>query len=161
MMDKIDKNILDALQHDASLSNQALADYIALSPTPCLRRTRMLEKQGYIKKKVAILDAEKLGLELSVMCLVELKEHTPEVMEDFQAHIQTIPEVMQCYLITGQTADYLLQVVIPDLKAFEYFLLKKLTKIPGVANVHSSFVLKKICDKTQYPLDQLRLSKQI
>ena len=139
-MDRIDKKILEILQSNCQISNQELADLVALSPSPCLRRVKLLEDNGYIKKQVALLNPEKLGLTLTVIILVGLKNHQPEVMNGFEETIRFYPEVIQCYLITGQSADYMLRIVVPDLNAYQEFLLSKLTNIDGVSSVHSSFI---------------------
>ena len=154
-MDRIDKKILEALQENSQISNQELADSVALSPSPCLRRVKLLEENGYIKKQVAILNPEKLGLELTAIVLVELNSHKPDVMSTFEETVRLYPEVIQCYLITGQSADYMLKIIVPDLKAYQLFLLGKLTGIDGVSSVHTSFVLHSICDTTALPLDYL------
>ena len=154
-MDRTDKKILEILQENCQISNQELADRVALSPSPCLRRVKLLEENGYIKKQVAILSQEKLGLELTVVVLVGLNSHQPAVMAAFEETVRFFPEVIQCYLITGQSADYLLKIVVPDLDAYQSFLLGKLTSINGVSSVHSSFILRKVCDTTTLPLDYL------
>ncbi len=154
-MDRIDKKILELLQINSQISNQELADQVALSPSPCLRRVKILEENGYIKKQVALLDQKKIGLELTVIVLVGLNSHQPAIMSAFEEAIRSIPEVIQCYLITGQAADYLLKIIVPDLNAYESFLLGKLTGINGVTSVHSSFILRTICDTTALPLTHL------
>ncbi|MCD6056338.1 MAG: ybaO [Gammaproteobacteria bacterium] len=154
-MDRIDKQILTLLQENAGISNQELADKVALSPSPCLRRVKQLEETGIIQKQVALLSAEKLGLQLTVLVLVGIADHSTESMALFEKSIQKLSEVNQCYLITGQSADYLLKVIVPDLNAYQTFLLKKLTCIKGVNTVQSSFVLHPVVDKTALPLDHL------
>ncbi len=152
MMDRIDKKILQVLQTNGHINNLELAEKISLSPSPCLRRVKQLEETGYIKQYVALLDPEKLGLKLTVLVSVGLNSHVPEIMRAFEVTIKTLPEVMFCHLITGQAADYLLKVIVSDMEHYQYFLLKKLIPIKGVANVHSSFVLHSIVDKTSFPL---------
>ncbi|KTC83527.1 Lrp/AsnC family transcriptional regulator [Legionella cincinnatiensis] len=154
-MDRIDKKILDTLQSNCKINNQELADIVALSPSPCLRRVKLLEDHGYIKKEVALLDPEKIGLKLSVIVLVGLDNHQPTVMSHFEEEIRFLPEVIQCYMITGQSADYLLKVIVPDLNAYQTFLLDKLTRINGVSSVQSSFILRTICETTSLPLNHL------
>ena len=154
-MDRIDKKILDLLQSNCQISNQELADLVALSPSSCLRRVKLLEEQGYIKKQVALLAPEKLGLNLTVIVLVGLNNHQPAVMKEFEDTVRFMPEVIQCYLITGQSADYLLKIITPDLNAYQAFLLGKLTCINGVDSVHSSFILREVYDTTKLPLDHL------
>ncbi len=154
-MDRIDKKILEILQADGRISNQELADQVALSPSPCLRRVKQLEDDGYIRHYVALLDPNKIGLQLTIMVSVTLVNHDPKVMKHFEETVASLPEVTQCYLITGQSADYLIKVVVANLDEYQSFLLKKLTIIDGVNQVHSSFVLQRIVDKTALPLDHL------
>ncbi len=154
-MDRTDKKILQILQSNCQINNQDLAEMVALSPSSCLRRVKLLEEQGYIKKQVALLEPEKIGLKLTVIVLVGLNSHQPSVMNKFEETIRFLPEVTQCYLITGQSADYLLKVIVPDLNAYQSFLLGKLTCINGVGSVHSSFILRNICETTALPLDLL------
>ncbi|HHF7386973.1 TPA: Lrp/AsnC family transcriptional regulator, partial [Legionella bozemanae] len=147
--------ILDILQSNCQINNQELADMVALSPSPCLRRVKLLEDNGYIKRMVALLEPEKIGLKLSVIVLVGLNSHQPAVMNQFEEAVRFLPEVVQCYLITGQSADYVLKVIVPDLNAYQSFLLDKLTRINGVTSVQSSFILRTICETTTLPLDHL------
>ncbi|WP_058519225.1 Lrp/AsnC family transcriptional regulator [Legionella parisiensis] len=154
-MDRTDKKILDILQSNCQINNQELADMVALSPSPCLRRVKLLEDNGYIKRMVALLEPEKIGLKLSVIVLVGLNSHQPAVMNQFEEAVRFLPEVIQCYLITGQSADYVLKVIVPDLNAYQSFLLDKLTRINGVTSVQSSFILRTICETTSLPLDHL------
>jgi len=152
MIDRIDKKILEILQLNAQISNQDLAEQVALSPTPCLRRVKLLEEKGYINRYVTLLDPKKLGLHLHIMILVGLDNHSAATIKHFEKAIDSLPEVIQCYLITGQKADYLLKVVMPDMDHYQTFLLKKLVSIKGVDNVQSSFILRNIVDKTALPL---------
>lgn len=156
MLDAIDKKILALLQTNNQISNQDLADKVNLSPSPCLRRVKQLEDEGYIKKQVALLNPEKLGLHLTIMVLIGLDNHSTAKMADFENQIKSLPEVIQCYLIAGQSADYLLKVLVPDMNHYQHFLLKQLLSIKGVSNVHSSFVLQNIIDKTELPLSQIK-----
>jgi Lrp/AsnC family leucine-responsive transcriptional regulator len=154
-MDRIDKKILDLLQIDGKISNQELAERVALSPSPCLRRVKQLEEDGYIRQYVALLDPNKIGLQLTIMVSVGLNSHDSTKMKAFEERIALIPEVIQCYLIAGQSADYLLKVMVSNLEEYQSFLLKKLTVIDGVQHIHSSFVLQRVVDKTSLPLNQL------
>lgn len=154
-MDYVDKKILNLLQNDGKISNQELADRIALSPSPCSRRVKQLEDEGYIRQYVALLDPIKIGLNLTIMVSVALVNHDPKVMKNFEETVASFPEVIQCYLITGQSADYLIKVIVANLNAYQNFLLKKLTVIDGVSQVHSSFVLQHIVDKTTLPLEHV------
>jgi Lrp/AsnC family leucine-responsive transcriptional regulator len=155
-MDRVDKKILGLLQLNSKINNQELAEKISLSPSPCLRRVNQLEENGYITKYVALLDPEKLGLQLTILVSVGLSTHDPKKMAKFEEIIKTLPEVVQCYLIAGQAQDYILKVIVPSLNEYQSFLLGKLTQIDGVRNVHSSFVLRSIIDKTALPLTHIK-----
>lgn len=151
-LDRYDRQILNILQADGRISNQELADRIGLSPSPCLRRVRALEEGGLIVAYRALLDAKALGLTLMALIHISMDQHTPERFGAFEAAIAGIPEVLECLLITGQSADYQLKVVVKDLDAYQELLLKRITGIPGVSGVHSSFVLRKVVDKTAFPV---------
>ncbi|MCR9191436.1 MAG: Lrp/AsnC family transcriptional regulator [Gammaproteobacteria bacterium] len=151
-MDHLDIKILNLLQAQGRISNQDLAEQVALSPSPCLRRVKQLEENGYIRQYVALLDPIKIGLQLTIMVSVTLVNHEPKVMRHFEETVASFPEIIQCYLITGQSADYLIKAVVANLDEYQSFLLKKLTVIDGVNQVHSSFVLQRIIDKTSLPL---------
>jgi Lrp/AsnC family leucine-responsive transcriptional regulator len=154
-MDRIDKKILEILQMDGRISNQELADRVALSPSPCLRRVKQLEDDGYIQQYVALLNPNKVERKLTIMVAIGLTSHDAIKMKHFEEAVTAIPEVMQCYLITGQTADYLLKVMVSNLDEYQIFLLKKLTIIEGVHQVQSSFVLQRIIEKTALPMNHL------
>ena len=151
-LDRYDSQILNILQADGRISNQELADRISLSPSPCLRRVRALEEGGLIVGYRALLDAKALGLTLMALIHISMDQHTPERFSAFEAAIAGIPEVMECLLITGQAADYQLKVVVKDLDAYQELLLKRITGIPGVSGVHTSFVLRRVVDKTAFPV---------
>ena len=152
-LDKIDKRILTELQRNARISNQELADKVGLSPSPCLRRVKNLEEAGLIKDYVTELDASKLGLKLMAIVQVAMDRHTPDRFEQFEATIKTYPQVLECIMITGQSADYQLKVLVKDMDEYQDFLLKKLTRITGVSDVRSSFVLRQIHSTTTLPID--------
>ncbi|MEI7950120.1 MAG: Lrp/AsnC family transcriptional regulator [Gammaproteobacteria bacterium] len=152
-LDKIDKRILTELQRNARISNQELADKVGLSPSPCLRRVKNLEEAGLIKGYVTELDASKLGLKLMAIVQVAMDRHTPDRFEQFEATIKTYPQVLECIMITGQSADYQLKVLVKDMDEYQDFLLKKLTRITGVSDVRSSFVLRQIHSTTTLPID--------
>lgn len=154
-LDRVDVRILQELQRDGGLSNQELAERIGLSPSPCLRRVKQLEETGLIERRVTLLDRRKLGLTLTALIQISMDRHTPERFEVFETKVKTFPEVQECHLITGQEADYLLKVVVPDMDHYQEFLLNKLTRIPGVSGVHSSFVLRRVVDSTELPLGYL------
>lgn len=152
-MDKFDKAILSTLQRQGRISNQELADAIGLSPSPCLRRLRALEEAGYIDSYGARLNGRKLGLSLTAFIHISLDHHTPERFAVFEKKLAKLPEVLECHLITGQQADYLLKVIVKDMDAYQYFLLNKLTTIEGITGVHSSFVLKSPVNDNQLPVE--------
>ena len=151
-LDRYDRRILEELQRDGGLSNQRLAERIALSPSPCLRRVQALEEAGIICRRVALLDPQRLGLALMVLMHISMDRHTPERFEHFEAEISNSPEVMECYLITGHDADYQIKVAVRDMEHFQDFLLHRLTRIEGVTGVHSSFVLRRVVDTTELPV---------
>jgi Lrp/AsnC family leucine-responsive transcriptional regulator len=156
--DSIDRRILDELQRDGGLTNQELAERVGLSPSPCLRRVRALEEAGVIDKRVVLLDGRKLGLTLTALIQISMDRHTPERFEKFEAAVRDCPEVQACYLITGQQADYLLVVIVPDIETYQEFLLGKITRIEGVSGVHSSFVMRRVVDTTALPLKYIDAS---
>ena len=151
-LDRLDRRILEELQRDGGLTNQELAERVGLSPSPCSRRVKQLEDAGVILKRVTVLERQKLGLTLTAISLISMDRHTPERFEAFEARIRQCPEVLECYLITGQDADYLLKVVVPDMEHYQHFLLNKITRIEGVSGVHSSFVMRRVVDSTELPL---------
>lgn len=154
-LDRIDKQLLELLQGNAQWSNLELADKVGLSPTPCARRVKQLEEAGLIKNYVALLDHDKLGLKLTAYIGITMDRHTPERFEQFEAEVMTYPEVIECSVVTGQSADYLIKAVVPDMQFYEQFLLGRLTRIPGVSGVHSSFQLRQVIQRTQLPLNNL------
>jgi Lrp/AsnC family transcriptional regulator, leucine-responsive regulatory protein len=151
LLDAIDWKILDRLQHNARLSNVDLAQAVHLSPSPCLNRVRSLEASGVISKYVTLLDPLQLGLTVSVFISVTLEKQIESALEVFERAILARPEVMECYLMTGD-ADYLLRVLVADVQALERFILDFLTRIPGVGNIRSSFALKQVKYQTALPL---------
>ena len=151
-LDKIDKQILHELQVDARISNLELAERVNLSPTPCARRVKQLEESGIITDHITLLDSEKLGLNLTAMISVTMEKHTAELFEKFEVDAAKLPEVMECYLVTGQDSDFLIKALIRDMRHYEEFLLRRLTKLAGVSGVHTSFVLRQPINKHQLPL---------
>jgi Lrp/AsnC family leucine-responsive transcriptional regulator len=151
-LDRFDKRILTELQKDGGLTNQELAERIGLSPSPCSRRVKQLEEAGIIQQRVTLLDRRKLGLSLTAIIQISMDRHTPERFEAFEAKVRQYPEVQECYLITGQDADYLLKVVVPDMDHYQEFLLDKITRVEGVSGVHSSFVMRRVVESTELPL---------
>ena len=150
--DRYDREILTILQREGRLSNQELADRIGLSPSPCLRRVRVLEESGLISGYRALLDAKKLGLSLMALIGISMDQHTPERFANLESSITDIPEVLECLPITGQQSDYQLKVVVRDMDAYQDLLLNKITRIPGVTGVHTSFVLRKVVDRGVLPV---------
>jgi Lrp/AsnC family leucine-responsive transcriptional regulator len=144
MMDKFDQAILSELQANGRLTNQELAERIGLSPSPCLRRVKALEDAGIIAGYKAIINAEKLGLSLMALIHISMDKHTPERFENFERSVSVLPEVLECLLITGQSADYQLKVQVKDMQAYQELLLHRITRIEGVSGVHTSFVLRSL-----------------
>ncbi|HUF73957.1 MAG TPA: Lrp/AsnC family transcriptional regulator [Gammaproteobacteria bacterium] len=155
-IDSYDIRILAALQEDGGLSNQEIADRVGLSASPCSRRIRLLEEAGVITATVVRLAPGKLGLDLTVLIHIRMDRHTPERFDKFESIVKGYPEVQECYLITGQEADYQLKIIVPNMDEYQRFLLAKITRIEGVIGVHSSFVLRKAIDSTALPLKYLR-----
>ena len=151
-LDRYDRQMLEILQEDGRISNQDLADRIGLSPSPCLRRLRALEDAGIVTGYRALLNAKALGYSLMALIYISMDMHTPERLENFEQQIRQVSEVLECLLITGQDADYQLKVVVRDMDAFQELLLNRITRIQGVTGVHSSFVLRKVIDKTAVPV---------
>lgn len=149
--DKIDYIILHHLQNDGRMSNAELADRVGLSPSPCLRRVKALEDAGILERYVAIVNAKTVGLPINVVINVSLHSQEQSSLQIFQQRIAQCREVMECYLMTGGS-DYMLRVVVPDLDHFERFLADKLTCIPGISNIQSSFALKQLVYRTELPI---------
>jgi Lrp/AsnC family leucine-responsive transcriptional regulator len=139
--DAIDRKILAILQGDGRISLSDLSEKVNLSPSPCLRRIRRLERTGIIARYVAVLDQAKVGLPVSVFVSIKLESQRVEALERFKRAIEKWPEVLECYLMTGPR-DYLLRIVVADLGAYEQFLKQKLTRIDGIASIDSSFALE-------------------
>lgn len=157
-LDTTDLRILEELQLNARITNIDLASRVHLSPSPCLTRVRALEDSGLISRYVTLLDPYELGLSVSVFIQITLERQVERALEAFEEAVQDYPEVMECYLMTGD-ADYLIRVVVPDVQALERFIVNQLSKIPGVANIRSSFALKQVKYKTALPLPRGETSK--
>jgi DNA-binding Lrp family transcriptional regulator len=151
-LDAVDLKILNELQRDGSLSNVELAKRVHLSPSPCLARVKALEQAGVIDRYVALANASVLGLGLNVFISISLKEQSKEALATFEQRIAEHDEVMECYLMTGDS-DYLIRVALPDIAALEKFILEQLTPIAGIEKIRSSFALKQVRYKTALPLD--------
>lgn len=151
-IDATDRRILRELQAEAKLTNVELAERVRLSPSPCLARVRALERNNVIERYVALVRPEALGLSISVFIQVTLERQVETALETFEARMAGFDEVMECYLMTGDS-DYLVRLVVPDIVTLERFIVEELTTIPGVANIRSSFALKQVKYKTALPLD--------
>lgn len=150
-LDAIDLRILAELQADGALSNVALAQRVHLSPSPCLARVKALEASGMIARYVALVNAQALGLGLNVFISISLKTQSREALAEFERRIAEHDEVMECYLMSGDS-DYLIRVALPDIAALERFILEQLTPIKGIEKIRSSFALKQVRYKTALPL---------
>jgi len=153
VLDALDLKILRELQADGGLSNIDLAARVGLSPSPCLRRVRALENAGVIRGRVVLVDPASVGLAVNVFVRVTLERQIEENLAAFERAIENRPEVVECYLMTGES-DYLLRIVVSDLAAYERFLKETLTRIAGVSNIQSSFALGQVKYSTALPLDQ-------
>ncbi len=141
-LDAVDRKILELLQADGRMSLAELAEKVGLSPSPCLRRVRMLE-DGVISRYVAVLDQRAVGLPVSVFVSIKLEKQRQESLDRFAKAIERWPEVLECYLMTG-SRDYWMRVVVPDLDAYERFVKQKLTRVEGIASIESSFALEQV-----------------
>lgn len=150
-LDTTDLRILQELQHDGALSNVELARRVHLSPSPCLARVKALQAAGVITRYVALADPAALGLGLSVFISISLTRQSKAALADFEQRIAQHEEVMECYLMTGDS-DYLMRVAVADIAALERFILDQLTPIPGIEKIRSSFALKQVRYKTALPL---------
>ncbi len=155
-LDRMDRRILEEIQKDGGISNLELAERVGLSPSPCARRVRLLQESGIISRQVTLLDQQKLGLPISIYILVCLDHQAPERLENFDSTVGGWPEVVECALITGSDADYLLKVVMPDMEYYQRFLLDKLNRIEGVSSIRTSFVLRQVIQRTELPLTHIR-----
>jgi Lrp/AsnC family transcriptional regulator len=151
-LDSIDLQILRLLQEDASLSSAQIAERVGLSASPCWRRIQRLERAGLIRRRVALLDPQKLGLGIVVFASVKLTAHGHEALPQFEEAVEKYPEVMECYTVSGGV-DYLLRVVTRDVHSYELFLRNHLTQLPMVAEVHSRIAITQVKYTTAIPLD--------
>ncbi|EJU09947.1 MULTISPECIES: Lrp/AsnC family transcriptional regulator [Sphingomonadaceae] len=150
-LDSIDRRILDELQSDGRITNQELSERVGLSPSPCLRRLKQLEGEGVITRYVALVDPETVGLGVTAFVRVRLDQQDDRHLEAFETAIMQFPEVMECYLMTGE-ADYQLRLLVPSLGTFEDFLRNRLTRIEGVSQVTTSFALRPVVYRTKIPV---------
>ncbi len=151
-MDDIDRKILSLLQRNARMTNAELADRVGLSPAPCLRRVRALEEAGIIRQHATLVDPASVNLGVTVFVQISLDLQVQNRLDRFESAITQRPEVLECYLMTGDS-DYLLRVVVPDVHAYEQFLKETLTRIEGVAGIKSSFALREVRYSTALPLE--------
>jgi Lrp/AsnC family leucine-responsive transcriptional regulator len=154
-LDDIDHRILAALQADGRMTAQQLADRVGLSPSPCSRRVRLLEEAGIVKGYVAVIDQAKVGLPISVFASVKLERQREDDLDRFSQAVARWPEVVDCYLMTGQR-DYLLRIVVSDLESYERFIKDKLTRLDGVASIESSFALGQVKRSHALPIPLLK-----
>lgn len=153
-LDAYDHRILAALQRDGRLSNVQLAEAIGLSPSPCLRRVRLLEEAGVIRRYGADLDRDQVGLGLTVFVGIKVERHHEEQAEAFRRAVVDLPEVISVHLVSGES-DFLLQVVVPDLRAYEHFLTGTLLKLPGLSDIRSNFAISTLKESAPLPLQHL------
>ena len=151
MLDTIDRAILNALQNQGRISNAELAELVNLSPSACHRRVQRLEKDGYIKQYVALLNARKIGLPTTVFVEIRLSAQADEVLDNFEKAVARIPDVLECHLMAG-TADYILKVVAENTEDFARIHRRHLTRLPGVAQMQSSFALRTVFKTTALPV---------
>jgi Lrp/AsnC family transcriptional regulator, leucine-responsive regulatory protein len=142
-LDALDRKILTGLQVNGRMSLAELSDRVGLSPSPCLRRVRNLERAGVITRYVAVIDQRTVGLPVSVFVSIKLEKQKQESLDRFAKAVERWPEVLECYLMTG-SRDYWLRVVVPDLEAYERFVKQKLTRLEGIASIESSFALEQV-----------------
>jgi len=150
-LDRATRRLIEALQRQGRQSAQALAENVGMSATPVWRRLKELEQSGVIRREVVLMDREKLGLAICVWAHVSLVRHTDGAVEDFERMVQSSPEIMECDSITGE-ADYVIKVVVPDMKAYDRFLQERLFKLKGVSSIRSNVVLREVKYETALPL---------
>jgi Lrp/AsnC family transcriptional regulator, leucine-responsive regulatory protein len=155
-IDSTDLRILRALQRDGRLPNVALAEEVNLSPSPCLRRLKRLEDRGVIAGYRAVLDRRRVGLGLTLYVGIKVAGHSDELANALEAAFNEMEEVVSAHIVSGPAADFLVEVVVPDLQAYERLLLKKLLTLPGVVDVNSNFSLRNIKSSGPLPLGHLR-----
>lgn len=151
-LDDIDKKILSILQENGRITNAELASRVGMSPPPMLERVRKLEKKGIIQKYVALINPDAVGKGTMALVSVSLDRHRIRSIDQFTQAIDTLPEVMECYHITGED-DYLLKVAVKDINEYEDFILKKLTKLPALSTIKTSFILSTVKYETKFPVE--------
>lgn len=150
-LDALDRRILTELQQAADLPMQALGDRVGLSHTPCWRRVKRLERRGIIRRRVTLLDADQLDIAVNVLVNVSLKRHQENALNRFEEAVQSVPEIVECYSVSGET-DFLLRVVVRDVAAYEHLLKATLVHLPEVGNLTSTFALRQVKYTTALPL---------
>lgn len=150
-LDAYEKKILRLLQEDAALSNADIAERVGLSASPCWRRIDRLEREGFIKRRVALLDRQKVGLNAQIFAQVKLNAHGRANLDEFAASIREIPEVLECYVLMG-SVDFLLRIVTSDIEAYEKLFFNRLSQLPGVQEVNSTVALSEIKSTTSLPI---------
>ncbi|AZO41414.1 Lrp/AsnC family transcriptional regulator [Mesorhizobium sp. M7D.F.Ca.US.005.01.1.1] len=151
-LDEIDRKIIAAIQGNGKITANELSDRVGLSPSPCARRVRLLEDSGVIKGYTAVIDQKKVGLPISAFASIKLERQREEDLDRFALAVARWPEVVDCYLMTGQR-DYLMRIVVRDLEAYERFIKDKLTRLDGVASIETSFALDQVKRSEVLPLE--------
>lgn len=155
VLDRIDIKILNELQQNANLTNVELASRVNLSPSPCLARVKTLEKLGVIDRRIAVLDPAVLGIGVTAFIQVKLEKQVQLTLDNFTRSIDRLSQVMECYLMTGDS-DYLLRVMVSNINDLEDLIVNKISRIPGVSSIRSNLALKRISHKTVLPIDANR-----
>ena len=150
-LDRYEKRILALLQEDASLSTAAIAEKVGLSSSPCWRRIDRLEREGFIKRKVALVDRRKIGLNAQIFAQIKLNAHGRANLDEFTTAIRAFPEVLECYVLMG-SVDFLIRIVATDIEAYERFFFDRLSQLPGVQEVNSTVALSEIKATTELPI---------
>ena len=150
-LDRYEKRILALLQQDASLSTAAIAEQVGLSSSPCWRRIDRLEREGFIKRKVALVDRRKIGLNAQIFAQIKLNAHGRAHLDEFAEAIRAFPEVLECYVLMG-SVDFLIRIVATDIEAYERFFFDRLSQLPGVQEVNSTVALSEIKATTELPI---------
>lgn len=150
-LDRYEKRILELLQEDASLPTSAIAEKIGLSASPCWRRIDRLEREGFIRRRVALVDRHKVGLNAHIFAQIKLNAHGRANLDEFAEAIRELPEVLECYVLMG-SVDFLIRVVAPDIEAYERFFFDRLSQLPGVQEVNSTVALSEIKATTALPI---------
>jgi Lrp/AsnC family transcriptional regulator, leucine-responsive regulatory protein len=153
-LDLVDRRLLEVLQREGRLSNVALAERVHLSPSPCLRRLKALEQAGVIDGYRAVLDREAIGLGLTVFVEIKVEGHSEDTAAAIEDAVAKMPEVVSCHIVSG-AADFLLEVVVPDLRAYERLLLGSLLKLPSISDVRSNFAIREVKAASPLPLGHL------